>query len=229
MKNLLAPLALLALAPVSIAHAESITYGAGLGNQPAGARTTLTVPAFDRSLGELQRVEIDVWTDISGKIGVENRGKAEALMQLDLDGQASVRLPGQRVPSLKRSKAKAELLLPPFDHQLDLAGESGFTLAPSMSFEQNFVIESGMGAYMNTKGEKEAVVEIQVGARAGLTVTCNQRYMEDHAFEVAYRVRVIYVFAKSPRGHDTTLGLRPTRAPLTDALLAGRRLAPKHK
>ena len=45
----------------------------------------------------------------------------------------------------------------------------------------------------------------------------------------AYRVRVIYVFSKSPRSHDTTIGPRPARAPLTDALLAGRRLALKHK
>lgn len=186
----------LALVLATPALAEGLSYEAA-GVAPHGFEdVALGVPAFDTRLGTLVRVEIDIVTEFDTHVQVENTGALLGIAQTSLHSRANLRVPGQSAPFVRSDARGAKCALPASDGTPDFAGPSSTEQDARFALDAHVVVTSNLEKFV-TRGAPKTVV-LHATARSVAAITCNQPTISRTEFGSAHRVRVTYVFDRSP-------------------------------
>jgi len=212
MKNFLAPLALLTLAPLSVLRADQISYTEAVRAAQAGKLTEIHVPGFDPKLGELQRIDVQFEARLMAGVDLENTKKSREWAHLELEGFSTLRTAGSRELLISgNSHAEADVLLAVTDGRPDMQGASSAHVAMGLRFQDRVSLASNFDEFIGTK------VALLAGMRAGFELTA-EGVKARVSTEVAYQVRITYTYEAKPstppdpKTLDATPELNPGRA-----------------
>jgi len=207
MKNLLAPLALLALAPLSVLRADQVSYAQGVGGAGLATLTPITLPGFDPRLGELRRVDIEFWSVLTAEVGLENQGKARRWVRVDIDALTTLRTAGGReLLVAEQAHADADLLLAAFDGALDMTGASAWHESMGVCFQTSAALRARFDEF--TAGD----VSLLAGLRAGIAVKGEDVAAEAKAW-ADYRVRITYSYVPRRPAQPEEVAPKPSVGP----------------
>jgi len=204
MKNLFASLAILTLAPLSVLRADQVTYEQHVRRAPLATLTTITLPGFDRQLGELQQVQLEFVAQFSATVGIDNQDRTAKLVHIDADACTTLRTRHRTLLASGRDKAEAELVLAPRTGPLFHHGPWGALLDIGIGFHQSATVKAGFGDYL----VKELVM--LAGMRGGVEIVAEGVVSAVHHASADYRVRITYVYVPASGGPKTPQELDPT-------------------
>lgn len=116
------------LAPINPVQAATLTYESSVDLEKTNFEKQITLPKFDRSLGELESVLFELSGKVKGSVDLENRDAQAAVVTGDLAAEISLKKPDNSLLLVTLPTASVEQNLNAYDGKLDFGGTSGVTL-----------------------------------------------------------------------------------------------------
>jgi len=124
------------LAPVNAAQASILRYESSVDLEKTNFEKQITLPKFDSSLGELERVLFELSGNVQGSVELENRDAQAALVTGNLAAEISLKKPDNSLLLVALPSASVEEELNRYDGTLDFDGTSGVTLTDISNTKQ---------------------------------------------------------------------------------------------
>ncbi len=116
------------LAPINLVEAATLTYESSVDLEKTNFEKQITLPKFNRSLGELESVLFELSGKVKGSVDLENRDAQAAVVTGDLAAEISLKKPDNSLLLVTLPTASVEQNLNAYDGKLDFGGTSGVTL-----------------------------------------------------------------------------------------------------
>jgi hypothetical protein len=109
------------------AQAEELCFTATVANQPTNWDSWVALRRFDRALGTLQSISVEIVGQVDGLVRVENLDGAASVAVLSFRGEVRAMRPDQSPICMVAPIAEFLDVLSPYDGLRDFAGTSGVT------------------------------------------------------------------------------------------------------